>query len=498
MSSTAAEEQQQKDEEQPLLERPEFTLVTEDAVSADGRWSSEVRRLLHLAVPTSANGVLMYSSRLITLSQVGWRSSRGLSSLALAQTVYNITGLSLVVGIASGITTFVGHAHGAAESRLKGLILQRGAATALATALLPLLGWIQLPRLLALLGQQQVIASGAAAYIRLICPALLLSAGSFSLSNYMSAQAVVWPLVAVSGVTMSLTPLLNYVFMQLAGWGWLGAGGTMLAVHCVEVVLLAAAAAWHNARQPLQLRPWGGFSREALSQLRPYLSVALPGAAMLCLDWWAFEALTLLAGLLPDAEVAVAAIGICFGLHVLAFMLLDGLAVAVAVRVANELGAGRPVAARDAVAAGVALSAAVAACCMAPLGLLPGRVARVFSNDPQVVSIVLACLPPLLLSLAGDALNVVLSGCIRGAGRQALGSAVNLGSYWCFGLPLSALLALHWGLGAPGLWWGMAATSAVQGVVLAGVVGCMDWQGEAARSVVLVRSQSSSHGGQGS
>lgn len=44
MSSTAAEEQQQKDEEQPLLERPEYTLVTEDAVSADGRWSSEVRR----------------------------------------------------------------------------------------------------------------------------------------------------------------------------------------------------------------------------------------------------------------------------------------------------------------------------------------------------------------------------------------------------------------------------------------------------------------------
>jgi Na+-driven multidrug efflux pump len=57
-----------------------------------------------------------------------------------------------VVGVASGITTFVGHAHGAAESRLKGLILQRGAAVAAATALLPLLGWTQLPGLLRLLG----------------------------------------------------------------------------------------------------------------------------------------------------------------------------------------------------------------------------------------------------------------------------------------------------------------------------------------------------------
>jgi hypothetical protein len=55
-----------------------------------------------------------------------------------------------------------------------------------------------------------------------------------------------------------------------------------------------------TCRQPPALRPWGGFSAAAaLSSLLPYLSVALPGAAMICLDWWAFEALTLLAGLLP-------------------------------------------------------------------------------------------------------------------------------------------------------------------------------------------------------
>jgi MATE family multidrug resistance protein len=115
----------------------------------------------------------------------------------------------------------------------------------------------------------------------------------------------------------------------------------------------------------------------------------------------------------------------------------------------------------------------------------------------QVLRIVLACLPPLLISLVGDGINVVLSGCIRGAGKQALGSLVNLGSFWCFGLPLSALLALRWGWGAPGLWWGMAVTSSVQAAVLAGVTCCMDWRGEAARSKRLVRSQSSSHGGGG-
>jgi hypothetical protein len=97
-------------------------------------------------------------------------------------------------------------------------------------------------------GQQEVIASGAAAYIRLACPALLLSAGSYSLSNYLAAQATVWPLVGVAGVVMGLTPLLNHVFMKTAGWGFLGAAGTLVVLHAVELLLLLAAAAWHNAR----------------------------------------------------------------------------------------------------------------------------------------------------------------------------------------------------------------------------------------------------------
>lgn len=57
-----------------------------------------------------------------------------------------------------------------------------------------------------------------------------------------------------------------------------------------------------------------------------------------CFCRWAFEALTLLAGIIPNAEVAVAAIGVCFGIHVVIFLLIDGVSIAVSVRVANELG----------------------------------------------------------------------------------------------------------------------------------------------------------------
>jgi hypothetical protein len=47
-------------------------------------------------------------------------------------------------------------------------------------------------------------------------------------------------------------------------------------------------------------------------------------------------------------------------------------------------GAGRPSAACDAVRAGVGLGLSASASCIAPVSLMPLRVARIFSNDPQV------------------------------------------------------------------------------------------------------------------
>jgi hypothetical protein len=49
-------------------------------------------------------------------------------------------------------------------------------------------------------------------------------------------------------------------------------------------------------RCPPGSKPWRGFSSEALQAWGPYLALALPSTAMMCLEWWASEALTLLAG----------------------------------------------------------------------------------------------------------------------------------------------------------------------------------------------------------
>lgn len=49
-----------------------------------------------------------------------------------------------------------------------------------------------------------------------------------------------------------------------------------------------------------------------------------------------------LVGLLPNAEVSLATMGIAFNTHALLYMLADGISAAVSTRVSNSLGANRP------------------------------------------------------------------------------------------------------------------------------------------------------------
>lgn len=59
----------------------------------------------------------------------------------------------------------------------------------------------------------------------------------------------------------------------------------------------------------------------------------------------------------------------------------------------------------------------------------------------------------------------MLAGVMRGCGRQQLGAAVSLVTYWAMGLPLAYALAFKWKMGAVGLWVGLTGTAGVQALL---------------------------------
>ena len=70
----------------------------------------------------------------------------------------------------------------------------------------------------------------------------------------------------------------------------------------------------------------------------------------------------------------------------------------------------------------------------------------------------------------GEGANTVLAGVLRGCGRQRIGATINLGMYWGLGLPAACVLAFKMGMGAMGLWTGLACTASIQSLYLAWIV----------------------------
>jgi MATE family multidrug resistance protein len=98
--------------------------------------------------------------------------------------------------------------------------------------------------------------------------------------------------------------------------------------------------AWIHYRG-LHRSTWYGWSfREALSEWKEFFKLGLPGAAMVCAEWWGFEIHALVSGLL--GTVPLAAQTLCLNTVSISFMIPLGIGIAATTRVGNLMGANKP------------------------------------------------------------------------------------------------------------------------------------------------------------
>eukprot|EP01105_Mastigella_eilhardi_P020510 TRINITY_DN4898_c0_g1_i1.p2 TRINITY_DN4898_c0_g1~~TRINITY_DN4898_c0_g1_i1.p2 ORF type:complete len:156 (+),score=22.31 TRINITY_DN4898_c0_g1_i1:91-558(+) len=133
-------------------------------------------------------------------------------------------------------------------------------------------------------------------------------------------------------------------------------------------------------------RFWGGFSMECFKHWWEFLRLGIPGVFMCCSEWWGFEVVALLAGLLGTKELAANMI-IQNTLSIF-FMFPLGVSVSASTLVGNALGANDGQAANR--VARVCLSVVVTLELVMIAFLLPlCKVwGRIYSNDEDVVRLV--------------------------------------------------------------------------------------------------------------
>lgn len=209
-----------------------------------------------------------------------------------------------------------------------------------------------------------------------------------------------------------------------------------------------------------------------------YLKVSIPSALIVWSEWWAFEVLSLLVGMTPNAEVNLAAHATMFNLIVISYMTFTGTSNAVCALVGNKLGERRNQDVRPLLRAARTFSLGTSLTVALLYEMLKGTLAVLFTEDLEVREVIRNSSMGVVLSVPLYAQLMTFYGALRGANRQRPGILGTLVGYWFIGLPLGYLLGcvLHWPTPLNGVWAGNVVALAIAASWVCISVFCrIDW-----------------------
>ncbi|EAZ16728.1 hypothetical protein OsJ_32206 [Oryza sativa Japonica Group] len=427
----------------PVLEdRPKTSAA---AVSKGG----EAASILRLSLPMIMTGLILYIRPMISMLFLGRLGELALAGGSLAIGFANITGYSVLSGLAMGMEPVCGQAVGAGNLPLVGATMQRMVLLLLAVSVPVAFLWAWMEPLLLLCGQDAAIAAAAQRYILFCLPDLLFLSLLHPLRIYLRVQSINLPLTACAALAVAAHLPINHLLVSVLGLG-------------IEGVALASA--WANLNLVIFLlafvyvsgvhRDTGGFS--------------LPRKMFKDVD-----------------GATVASMGILIQTTSLLYIFPSSLSFGVSTRVSNELGANRPSAARAAARAGLALSAVQGLASLAFAVSVRGAWARMFTPDADILALTASVLPILGLCELGNCPQTTGCGVLRGSARPRDGAHINLGAFYGVGTPVAVGLAFWAGMDFRGLWLGLLAAQAACVAVMLVVIQRTDWDVQAKLAQVL-------------
>ncbi|KAK4746031.1 hypothetical protein SAY87_012343 [Trapa incisa] len=439
---------------------------------------AEARSIVSISLPMVLTGLLLYSRSAISMLYLGRLGDLPLAGGSLALGFANITGYSVLSGLAMGMEPICGQAFGARRFKLLGLALQRTVILLLATSIPISLLWLYMKQILIFFGQDHDIASEAQSFILLSIPDLFSQSLLHPIRIYLRSQCITLPLTYCAFLSVLLHIPINYLLVDVFRFG---IGGVALGAVWTNINLLMSLTCY-IAISGLHEKTWCPVSWDCFQGFRPLVELAIPSCISVCLEWWWYEIMILLCGLLVNPQATVASMGILIQTTALIYIFPSSLSVGVSTRVGNEVGAGRPEQARLSAAVGILGSSLLGLSALFFAVSVRKQWATMFTDMPEIITLTASVLPIIGLCELGNCPQTTGCGVLRGTARPKLGANINLGCFYAVGMPVAVWLGFFGSLDFKGLWLGLLAAQGSCALTMLTVIARTDWAHEACRA----------------
>ncbi|GAV64150.1 MatE domain-containing protein [Cephalotus follicularis] len=456
----------------------------------------ELKRITDIGFPIAAMSLVNYIKNMILVVCMGRLGSLELAGGALAIGFTNITGYSVLSGLAMGMESLCSQAFGSRNLSVASLTLQRTILMLLLASIPIALLWVNLEPLMLGLHQDPNITRVASLYCRFAIPDLIANSFLHPLRIYLRSKGTTWPLLwCTMASTLVHIPITIFLAFNLS----LGVPGIAISTFVTNFnTLIFLSCYMFNTRDPeerlctplksqqLQVTTTSTTTTSLRGEWEILLKLAIPSCIAVCLEWWWYEFMTVLTGYLYNPRVALATSAIVIQTTSLMYTLPTALSASVSTRVGIELGAGRPKKAR--LATLVAIGLALVTSLFGLLWTTLGREAwgRVFTNDSEVLELTISVLPIIGVCELANCPQTTSCGVLRGSARPGIGVGINFYSFYLVGAPLAIVLAFVLKLGFVGLCYGLLGAQIACIVSVLTVVFKTDWETEILKAKDLV------------
>ena len=418
------------------------------------KYNQDFRLNLKLALPIMAGQLGQITVYLADNIMVGKLGAVSLAAVSFAVALIAVP-IVIGMGISFALPPLVSEADGANEKRKISQYFKHSFIINISIGLISCAIMMLCLPYLSLLGQEPEVVEIARGYIYYSAWAMIPLMIFLTLRSYADGMSETMPPMIAMIMGNVINIVLNYILIYgkfgMPALGVDGAGlSSMIARISMIIILVLILFRWKDLWSHIQECD---FSTYQIPIFKKIFNLGIPTSLQMFFEISAFSGAAIIMGMVSSN--AQAAHQIAINLSSITFMICSGLAMASTIRVGNQLGKKDFSALRNAgisVFLQVALIMGVFSIIFVVFrNLMP----LIYIDDEVVIGIASTLLIYAAIFQIPDGIQVAALASLRGIQDVRKPTLITFFSYYIFGIPISYFAALHWGMGAIGVWLGL-------------------------------------------
>jgi multidrug resistance protein, MATE family len=391
-----------------------------DGISGRFRNDGGYRDILTIAVPliftTGSWAVQNFVDRMF----LNWYSTEAMAASMPAGNL-NFTLVSLFMGTASYVSTFVAQYYGSDQNKMVGPVLWQGLYISIFSGVIIMLFIPFSSGIFGLVGHEKAVQEYESVYFSILCLGAIPLVASSAMSGFFSGIGKTWIIMIANFAATAENIILDYLLIfGNFGFPRMGMKGAAIATAlscCVSLAIYSAVIFRPKYNAAFDTLKGWRFDPALFKRL---LRFGLPNGIQFFLDMLSITLFILIIGRLGTDNLA--ATNMAFNVNTIAFMPIIGLGITVSVLVGQYLGMNDPVRAEYSVYSGLHMAVAYMGTISLVYLLAPdififlyaaGADRESFRNAAELVRILLRFVA---LYCVFDAMNIIFASAIKGAG----------------------------------------------------------------------------------